>query len=143
MTTMERVKFYMAGGMGGLSFDEQMEWRNNIEDRINQAAPHSPTYFFQPPYYYQPNGSAHRTEREAREFDLYRLRHSDVVIVNFNVPNSLGTAQELAVAYEHRIPVIGLNENKAELHPWLIECCTRVCETREELVKHICDFYLT
>ena len=143
MITMEKVKFYMAGGMGGLSVEEQMEWRNDIEDKINRIAPCIPIYFFQPPYYYQPNGSEHRTEREAREFDLYRLRHSDVVIVNFNIPNSLGTAQELAVAYEHRIPVIGLNEDKAELHPWLIECCTRVCKTREELVKHICDFYLT
>ena len=143
MITMERVKFYMAGGMGGLTIEQQMEWRNNIEDRINIAAPHSPTYFFQPPYYYQPDGTLHRTEREARDFDLYRLRHSDVVIVNFNVPESLGTAQELAVAYEHRIPVIALNEDNNELHPWLVECCTRICESREELVDHIVNFYLT
>ena len=140
---MERIKFYMAGGMGGLSFEEQMEWRNDIEDSINQIAPFASTYFFQPPYYYQPNGTAHKTEREAREFDLNRLRHSDIVIVNFNVPTSIGTAQELAVAYEHRIPVIGLNEDKVELHPWLVECCTRVCETKGELVQHIADFYLT
>lgn len=140
---MDKVKFYMAGGMGGLTIEQQMEWRNNIEDRINIVAPHSPTYFFQPPYYYQPDGNKHRTEREARDFDLYRLRHSDVVIVNFNVPESLGTAQELAVAYEHRIPVVALNENKNEIHPWLVECCTRICESREELVDHICEFYLT
>ena len=89
----------MAGGMGGLSFDEQMEWRNNIEDRINQAAPHSPTYFFQPPYYYQPDGTLHRTEREARDFDLYRLRHSDVVIVNCNVPLLLSGHRENADAF--------------------------------------------
>ena len=43
---MEKVKFYMAGGMGGLTIEQQMEWRNNIEDRINQAAPHSPYLFF-------------------------------------------------------------------------------------------------
>lgn len=143
MIIMERIKFYMAGGMGGLSFEEQMKWRNDIEDSINRVSPSTPTYFFQPPYYYQPNGTAHKTEREAREFDLNRLRHSDIVIVNFNVPTSIGTAQELAVAYEHRIPVIGLNEDKVKLHPWLVECCTRVCETKKELVQHIADFYLT
>jgi nucleoside 2-deoxyribosyltransferase len=140
---MDKVKFYMAGGMAGLSIEEQMEWRNDIKKRINNSLIHDPTYFFQPPYYYQPDGDYHRSEREGRDFDLNRLRHSDVVIVNFNVPNSIGTAQELAVAYEHRIPVIGLNEDKNELHPWLYECCTRICEAREELVKHIVDFYLT
>ena len=139
---MDKVKFYMAGGMADLSVEEQMEWRKDIKKRINNSLIHDPTYFFQPPYYYQPDGDYHRSEREGRDFDLNRLRHSDVVIVNFNVPNSIGTAQELAVAYEHRIPVIGLNENKNELHPWLYECCTRICETREELVEHIVNFYL-
>ena len=139
---MDKVKFYMAGGMAGLSVEEQMEWRKDIKKRINNSLIHDPTYFFQPPYYYQPDGDYHRSEREGRDFDLNRLRHSDIVIVNFNVPNSIGTAQELAVAYEHRIPVIGLNENKNKLHPWLYECCTRICETREELVEHIVNFYL-
>ena len=140
---MDKVKFYMAGGMAGLSVEEQMEWRNDIKKRINNSLIHYPTYFFQPPYYYQPDGDYHRSEREAFLFDLNRLRHSDVVIVNFNVLKSIGTAMELAVAHENRIPVIGLNENKNELHPWLYECCTRICETREELVRHIVDFYLT
>lgn len=143
---MDKVKFYMAGGMAGLSVEEQMEWRNDIQDKINKRQSffgNFPTYFFQPPCYYRPDGDYHKSEREGRDFDLNRLRHSDVVIVNFNVPTSIGTAQELAVAYEHRIPVIGLNENKNELHPWLYECCTRICETREELVRHIVDYYLT
>ena len=142
---MDTVKFYMAGGMGGLSIEEQMEWRKDIENKIKRKTNYyqKSTYFFQPPYYYQPDGTAHRSEREARDFDLYRLRHSDIVVANFNIPNSIGTAQELAVAYEHRIPVIGLNEDKKKLHPWLCECCTRICESREELVAHICNFYLT
>lgn len=141
---MDRVRFYLAGGMGGLTIKEQMCWRNEIKDMIiSNIKSDKSTYFFLPPCYYQPDGALHRTEREARDFDLYRLRHSDVVIVNFNVPNSLGTAQELAVAYEHRIPVVALNENKNEIHPWLVECCTRICESREELVDHICEFYLT
>ena len=142
---MDTVKFYMAGGMGGLSIEEQMKWRKDIENTIKRKTNYyqKSTYFFQPPYYYQPDGTAHRSEREARDFDLYRLRHSDIVIVNFNIPNSIGTAQELAVAYEHRIPVIGLNEDKKNLHPWLCECCTRICESKEELVAHICNFYLT
>lgn len=137
------VKFYLAGGMSGLSYKEQMEWRDDIQFKIMDEADGSfAPYFFCPPNYYQPNGEFHRSEREVRNFNLDRLRCSDIVIVNFNVPNSIGTAQELAVAFEHRIPVIGLNENKNELHPWLYECCTRICETREELIEYICNFYL-
>lgn len=141
---MDKVKFYMAGGMAGLSIEEQVEWRNDIENRIIESPNGSleGTYFFQPPYYYQPDGDYHRSEREAFMFDLNRLRHSDIVIVNFNVSKSIGTAMEIAVAHENRIPVIGLNEDKNELHPWLYECCTRICETREELVEHIVNFYL-
>jgi nucleoside 2-deoxyribosyltransferase len=142
---MTEVKFYLAGGMGGLSIEEQTAWRNDIEKMITPYGEDVgvSTYFFSPPYYYQPDGDYHKSEKEARDFDLNRLRHSDVVIVNFNVPNSIGTAQELAVAYEHRIPVIGLNEDANELHPWLYECCTRICETKQELLEHIVNFYLT
>lgn len=137
------VKIYMAGGMAGLTFEQQMEWRDDIQYKILDEADGSHTpYFFQPPYYYQPNSEYHKSEREAFIFDLNRLRHSDIVIVNFNAPKSIGTSMELAVAHEHRIPVIGLNEDKNELHPWLYECCTRICESREELVEHICNFYL-
>lgn len=31
---MEIVKIYMAGGMSGLSLDEQMKWRNQIRNEI-------------------------------------------------------------------------------------------------------------
>ena len=139
---MDKVKFYMAGGMAGLSVEEQMEWRNDIKKRINNSLIHYPTYFFQPPYYYQPNGNYHRSELEAMRYDLDRLRHSDVMIVNFNIKGSIGTAMEVAIAHENRIPIIGLNESNQDIHPWLFVSCTRVCKTREELVEHIVNFYL-
>lgn len=139
---MDKIKFYMAGGMAGLSIEEQMEWRKDIKKKINNSLIHDPTYFFQPPYYYQPNGDYHRSELEAMRYDLDRLRHSDVMIVNFNIKGSIGTAMEVAIAHENRIPIIGLNESNQDIHPWLYECCTRICETREELVEHIINFYL-
>lgn len=142
---MDKVKFYMAGGMAGLSVEEQMEWRKDIENRIIESPNGSleGTYFFQPPYYYQPDGEYHRSELEAMRYDLDRLRHSDVMIVNFNIKGSIGTAMEVAIAHENRIPIIGLNESNQDIHPWLFVSCTRVCKTREELVEHICNFYLT
>lgn len=63
--------------------------------------------FFNPPLYYSPNQPYHKNEREVMEYELDRLRKSDVVIVNFNIPKSIGTAMEVAVARENRIPIIG------------------------------------
>ena len=61
------------------------------------------------------------TQHEGMEFDLNRVRSSDLIIVNFNDVYSLGTMAEIATAYERRIPIIGLNENNQDLHPWQTE----------------------
>lgn len=141
---MDRVRFYLAGGMGGLTIKEQMCWRNEIKDMIiSNIKSDKSTYFFLPPYYYQPDGDYHKSELEALRFDLDRLRNSNVVIVNFNVPLSIGTAYEIAVAHEHRIPIIGLIESNENIHPWLFISCTRICKTKKELVDHIINYYLT
>lgn len=50
------------------------------------------------------------------EFDLNRVRNSDLIIVNFNDMYSLGIMAEIAIVYERKIPVIGLNETKQSLH---------------------------
>ena len=76
------------------------------------------------------------------EYDLNALRKSDLVVVNFNAPNSLGTAMELILAKELHIPVIGLLKDNIALHPWLIECTTRMCDNMRELVDHVVNFYL-
>ena len=141
---MERTSIYLAGGMSDLSFEDQMKWRNQVRDAILYGGYEYDIkpYFFSPPLYYSLEDNRHKTEKEAMDFDLNRLRNSDLVIVNFNSPRSIGTAMELAVAYENRIPVIGLNKDNIDLHPWLIECCTRICDDMYELVEHIVEFYL-
>ena len=142
---MEQVKIYLSGGMTGLSMDEQIGWRNKLIDAIKfgDVEPMKHPVFFNPPDYYSPNTYEHKSEREAMEFELYHLRNSDLVVVNFNAPNSIGTAMELILAKERHIPVIGLNKNKeVSIHPWLLECCTRMCGDMYELVSHIVNFYL-
>lgn len=141
---MKTVDIYMAGGMSDLSFDEQIKWRNQIRDSILYGC-YEYSYkpiFFSPPMYYNFEEQNHKSEREVMEFDLNKLRNSDLVIVNFNSPNSLGTAMELAIAYENRIPVIGINERNTKLHPWLEESVTRMCCNLREAVKHVVDYYL-
>lgn len=84
----------------------------------------------------------YESQKEVMEFDLNRVRHSDLVIANFNDMNSLGTMSEIAIAYERKIPIIGLDVDKQDLHPWQIEMCNRIFTNIGELFEYIENFYL-
>jgi nucleoside 2-deoxyribosyltransferase len=141
---METVKIYLSGGMGNLNFEEQSKWRKQVINAILFGDYHweKKPIFFNPVDYYNLTDVRYKTEREVVEFDLNALRNSDLVIVNFNDPKSLGTCAELAIAYEMRIPVIGINKDKHKLHPWLAEFTTRMCDDIREAVSHVVEFYL-
>lgn len=141
---METVKIYLSGAMGSLSFEEQSKWRKKIINAIKYGDYDCSknAAFFNPVDYYNFKEKNHKTEREVVEFDLNALRNSDLVIVNFNDPLSLGTCAELAIAYELKIPVVGINKDGFELHPWLLEFTTRMCESIKEAVEYVVNFYL-
>lgn len=140
---METVKIYLSGSMSGVSFEEQSKWRKQVQDAINfNYDCEKKPYFFNPVNYYNFEEVRHKSEREVMEFDLNALRYSDLVIVNFNDPTSIGTAMELMLAKERNIPIIGFGVNGQTIHPWLLECCTRVCDSLREAVEHVVDFYL-
>lgn len=141
------MKIYLSGGMSGLTYLEQMEWRNGVTESILYRSDMFDVKpvpdFFSPPLYYQIGENLHKSEREVMEFDLYRLRTSDLVIVNFNSPNSIGTAMELMLARELRIPIVGLSENEnTVLHPWLVECCGRIFSNKYDLAEYVVHYYL-
>lgn len=128
---------YLTGGMTGLSFEESNAWRNEVKNWIGESCK-----LINPNTYYNFEHEFHDTEKEVRNFDLSMVRKSDLIIVNFNSPQSIGTAQELAVAYEYRIPVIGLNSENKELHPWLIECCDKMFSEMSDLLDYVQYYYL-
>lgn len=140
----ENLKMYLSGGMTDISLEEQTKWRKQFCDAVKYGDydyTKNPI-FFDPTQKYSIFEKEHKSEREAFEYDLYNLRNSDLVVVNFNSPKSLGTAMELILAKELGIPVIGLNKDNKELHPWLVECSTRICDNMRELVEHVTEFYL-
>lgn len=141
---METCRIYLSGGMGNLSFEEQSKWRRQIVDAIKFGDYHceKKPIFFNPVDFYNFTEKRHKSEREIVEFDLNAVRKSDLIIVNFNDPNSLGTCAELAIAYEMKIPVIGINKDNQELHPWLVEFTTRMCNDVREAVEYAVDFFL-
>ena len=130
--------------MCNLSLDEQSKWRNQVINAIKFGDYHceKKPIFFNPVDHYNPTNARHKSEREIMEYDLNALRHSDLVIVNFNDQKSIGTAMELMLAKEMHIPVIGWNSSNENLHPWLEECTTRLCGSLREAVEHVVDFYL-
>lgn len=140
-------QIYLAGGMEGLSFEVQNAWRLKLKQDIIQHCKdnnkrHLPI-IVNPCDFYNFESVAYRNDREVMEFDLHKVRTSQLIIVNFCFkPVSIGTAMELAVAREHRIPIIGITQEGINLHPWQVECCTRLCESYDELINHIKDFYL-
>lgn len=141
---METVRIYLSGGMSSVSFEEQSRWRKQIQDAIKfgDYDCEKKAVFFNPVNYYNFQEMRHRTEREIMEFDLNGLRNSGLVIVNFNDEKSIGTAMELMLAKERNIPVIAFGANGKEVHPWLLECCTRICDDVREVVEHVVEFYL-
>lgn len=141
---METVKIYLSGGMSGLSLEEQCKWRKSVvsDIKFGDYDYEKKPVFFNPTDYYNVEQKNYKTEKEIMEFDLYNLRKSDLIIVNFNNVLSIGTAMELAIAKEYRIPIIAFGVNEKELHPWLEECCTRICDNMRECVGHVVSFYL-
>lgn len=146
---MRKMDIYLAGGMGKFgkeNFDKGNNWRKYCKHIIELSGKNNgidivvinPNSYFnfldEPPRY--------NSEREVMEFDLHKVRNSDLIVVNFNDVYSLGTMAELAIAYDRRIPVVGLNIDNHELHPWQIEFCTRIFTDIDKMLDYIRDFYI-
>lgn len=144
---MKDYVIYMAGGMGKFgkeNFDEGNKWRKYCKNILENGEFNysvtaiNPNDFFnfidEPPRY--------KTQDEVMRLDLRKLRSSDLAIINFNDMYSLGSMAELAIAYDRGIPVIGLNIENQNLHPWQICMCERIFNDIDEMLDYIKDFYL-
>jgi len=141
---MKKFKIYLAGKMSGLSFEEYNTWRVNAK-RLLKIASDNQIHMISPSDYYnfEMNPNTY-TESEIKKFDLHMVKTSDLILVNLNEPNSIGTAIEMY--YAHDIldkPVIGYGINEVNLcHPWMKLCLTKECMILEEAVRYIVDYYL-
>ena len=144
---MRDLVIYTAGGMGKFGkehFDECNKWRKYCKQALENCECDykvkvvNPNDFFnfvdEPPLY--------KSQSEVMRFDLHKLRNSDLVVINFNDMYSLGSMSEVAIAYDRGIPVIGLDENNQNLHPWQVCMCERIFNNIDEMLDYIEDFYL-
>lgn len=141
---MNNYFIYLAGGMSGLTLEEQNQWRERVNCYLEDflKSPFYAVHAINPTDYYNFQEKRHETEREVMNFDLHKVKQSNLVIVNFNAPQSLGTMAELATAYDNGIPIIGLNMCGADLHPWQMEMCERIFEDMEDMLEYVGEFYL-
>lgn len=138
------VNIFLSGGMGNLSFEEQTKWRSKIKNAILSGyydCKYKPI-FFDSTTHYNYEDKLHKNELEVFEYNMNALRKSDLVIVNFNDLKSIGTTMELAIAHEHRIPVVGIVGDNVELHPWFECCVMRTCKDIREAVEYVVAFFL-
>ncbi len=128
---MDKKRIYLAGGIMNLPIEEAYGWRCSLVDELKERDLRFDCF----------NPLSYEEMDDEVEFDLNALRHSDLVVVNFNDPKSLGTMAEIAIAYEHRIPIIGYCEgNLGDLHPWSLYMMNELCTSTEDLINTIMNY---
>lgn len=138
---------YLCGGMGSFGkdrFKEGNEWRVDLKRQFENITNGKVKCCNPNDHFNFLDNSNYESQREIMEYDLYKVRHSDAIIVNFNDLKSIGSACEMAVAHELKIPIIGLCEygEEKQLHPWLKEFCWRIFTDREELILYMLQHYV-
>lgn len=132
------------GLFGKEQFDEANEWRLDIKRRVEENSNNKVKCCNPNDHFNFLDDYGYKSQKEIMNFELYKIRNSNALIVNFNDPKSIGSACEMAVASENKIPIIGLCENGEEkiIHPWLKEFCERIFTEREELVLYMFKHYV-
>lgn len=144
---MESYKIYLCGGMskfGKEDFYKGNRWRayckkilEDSDTKYNVMVTNPNDYFS-----FKDNPPRYKSEREVMNFDIRKVKNSNLIIVNFNDMYSLGTMAELAIAYDRGIDIIGLDIDNQNLHPWQVEMCNRIFSDIDEAIRYIKDFYL-
>ena len=137
----DKLKVFLSGGMTGLTEEEASGWRTSF--KLNNAVQDdTPFIFIDPTYYYFPTDkTTQEYEKEAMNYDLYLVKHSDLIIVNFNSLSSIGTAQELMLAYTLNKPIIGMipEDRYEQLHPWYKEECMKIFKYKSNELEETVD----
>lgn len=140
---MKTFKIYLAGGVGNLTFNKQYDWREKVCKYLKNVESKYLLDIINPCDYYNFNVKCPEIECEVMEYDLWHVRNSDLILVNFNDVHSIGTAMELATAHERRIPIIGyIDRENGNIHSWLGYVCNRIFADMCEALEYIIDFYL-
>lgn len=143
---MSKIKIYTAGAMeahGGTDYAKQ--WRTEVNEYFERYCDN--VEVINPTDFYEYGANKHRTHKEIFDFDLHKVRKSDVILVDLNnIRKSIGTCMELKEASTYNIPVIGFLDDELSveemvqlIHPWVYCCCNRI-ETGERALNNTVDY---
>lgn len=146
-----KLKIFLSGGMSNIPEEDSKKWRRLFKQskykNISSAYYADQYIFINPTTLYKPSEPYDPiVEKEAMEYDLYWVKHSDLIVVNFNSLSSIGTAQEIMLAYTLDKPIIGMIEEDKydQLHPWYKEECIKIFkykpEKLEEVINEIIEY---
>lgn len=132
------------GKFGKKDFQKSNTWRKQCKDILEEFQCGHKVKVTNPNDYFNfvEDPPTYKSQREVMEFDLNNVRNSDLIIANFNDKYSLGTMSEIAISYERKIPIIGLNLDQQELHPWQIEMTNRIFTNTNEMLDYVKSIYL-
>lgn len=133
------MTIYLGGAMQGLTYKEMNDWREQVSLYFNRCNINIKT--INPVDFYNFEIDRNFTDKECMLFDLTAVKKSDLLLVNLN-HDSIGTAIEMYEAYKSGIPVVGFNAHD-NLHPWMKECCYKICNNLENAIEYIANFYET
>lgn len=138
-----KFKIFLSGGITGLNDEDCKKWREYIVKYFsNWCFNEADCMIVNQMNHFNPNKeTSDLLEKEAMRYNLHHLRTSNIVIVNLNKLESIGTAQELMLAYELRIPIIGFikADKKDKIHPWIQIEVTKLFTYTEDIENALVD----
>lgn len=145
MSGIKTYKIFTAGKMGGLTYSEQMKWRNRIESIIRARTDKS-LIFIHPPNYYQYDDGVSETEKKV--WEMSQIKDSDIVIMDLaTIKDSIGTHIEIGLiegmnqfGYKH-IHIVGIGEPNTD-HPWISQSILHREDTLEDAADYIINYLL-
>lgn len=139
-----KLKIFLSGGMSNIPEEDSKKWRRLFKQskykNISSAYYADQYIFINPTTLYKPSEPYDPiVEKEAMEYDLYWVKHSDLIVVNFNSLSSIGTAQEIMLAYTLNKPIIGMIEEDKynQLHPWYKQECIKIFKYKSDKLEDI------
>ena len=137
---MNNYQIYLTGGdvvKFGEEFEEKNKWILTLKNRL-ESFECANVKVINPNIYFDIV-----SRRELMKLRLNKVRNADLIIVNFNNIYLLDAMAEITIAYERKIPIIGLNKTNKELHSYQVEMCNRIFTETHELLDYVEYFYLT
>lgn len=139
---MDMLKIYLIGSCND-EIDEDEEWGIQIKEKLRKVSEWSgkriqvvnPTKYFH-------NRHKYKSQKQVKEFYLYKISQCDLVIANLNNSDtSIETAQEIQFAVDMKKPIIGFGTQN--VHPWISEVdCQVVFDTMTEVADCILEYYV-